>query len=60
MGKRKEGLKMNNDILIQELEKTQVIKKVVHSLLLDDEQCRNNDNYLFGKVIEIIAPKFEK
>lgn len=46
---------MNKDILIQELEKTQVIEKAVHSLLLDDEKCRSNDNYLFGKVIEIIA-----
>lgn len=46
---------MNKDILIQELEKTQVIEKIVHSLLLDDEKCRSNDNYLFGKVIEIIA-----
>lgn len=46
---------MNNDILIQELEKTQVIEKVVHSLLLDDEKCRSNDNYLFARVIEIMA-----
>lgn len=46
---------MNKDFLIQELEKTQVIEKVVHSLLLDDEKCRSNDNYLFGKAIEIMA-----
>ncbi len=46
---------MNKDILIQELEKTQVIEKIVHSLLLDDEKCRSNDNYLFGKTIETMA-----
>jgi len=46
---------MNNNILIQELEKTQVIEKAVHSLLLNDEKCRSNDNYLFGRVIEVIA-----
>lgn len=40
---------MNNDILIQELEKTQVIEKVVHSLMNSEEKCRSNDNYLFGR-----------
>lgn len=55
MGERKEDVIMNKDILIQELEKTQVIEKIVHSLLLDDEKCRSNDNYLFGKAIEIMA-----
>ena len=46
---------MNNDILIQELEKTQVIEKVVHSLMNNDEKCRSNDNYLFGRTIETMA-----
>lgn len=46
---------MNDDILKQELEKTQTIEKAVYTLLLDDERCRSNDNYLYGKTVELIA-----
>lgn len=43
--------KLENDVNKKLVE----VQKVVYSCMLDDERCRKDDDYLYGKAIETIA-----
>lgn len=43
--------KLENDVNKKLIE----VQKVVYSCMLDDERCRKDDDYLYGKAIEKIA-----